>query len=166
MANEWSQLVRVLEEEAEIHGALIASAAEKREMVVRNELAGLDALEVTEERLAGRLRSADREREVISLALAARLGIPADGVKLARLADGAPEPERSRLRQVGRRLRALVVELAETNGEIGELLHHALRHIDSFFRLIADSLTQKPTYAPGPVRSGAAPAASVVDHRA
>ena len=166
MANEWSRLVKVLEEEAELHGALIVSAVEKRDMIVRNELDGLEAIGITEERLAGRLRAADRERERISLALAARLGLDADPVRLGSLSERAPEPARSRLRNIGARLRSLVAELAGTNREIGDLLDQALLHILAFFKLIADTLTQKPTYSAGTARMTAAPAASMLDRKA
>ena len=165
MANEWAKLVRVLEEEAELHGALISCAAEKREYIVRNDLRGLEALEMTEERLAGRLRGADREREQLSLALAARLGLAPGEVKLGALAERAPEPDRSRLRHTGGRLRALVAELGGLNEEVGELLQHALLHIDAFFKLVADSLTQKPTYTPETVRAARTPAASILDQK-
>jgi len=165
MANEWSKLVKVLEEEAELHGALISCAAEKRGFIVGNDLTSLDALEMTEERLAGRLRGADRERERLSAELAARLGLAGEDVKLGILAERAPEPARSRLQQAGTRLRALVAELAALNGEVGELLQHALLHIDSFFKLIADSLTQTPTYTPETVRGARTPAATVLDQK-
>ena len=166
MANEWAKLIKVLEEEAELHGALIASVERKREMIVRNELQELESLEVSEERLAGRLRTADRLREEVSMVLAARLGLPPGEFKLARLAAKAPEPDRSRLQHVGDRLKGLVAELQKVNGELGEVLRHALTHIDAFFKLIADSLTQKPTYTPSSVRKAGTPAASVLDQQA
>ncbi len=165
MANEWKKLIRILEEEAELHGALIASAAEKRRMIVENDIAGVEALGMTEERFTERLRAADKERERISSRLAVDLGMDPSETRLEKLCSRAAEPERSRLRSVGARLRNLVSEFSDINAEITELLVHAMAHVDSFFKLIADSLTQRPTYAPRPATERA-PAASVLDHKA
>lgn len=116
----------------------------KRDLVKRNDTAGLDELALREEAQLRRLAQVEAQRGVLQQLLARELGLPA-GAPLSALIPHAPSALQSPLTERGRQLSALVTQIREAQAELAEMLKIALDFVHYSMDVFAELATAAST---------------------
>jgi len=152
MQNDLNRLAEALRRHTERHETLLALAEEKRDCIIRNDTARIDAILTEEITIVEEVRTIEAERIACAGALGRQLELgetpDLDSILAAIPEAAAPVvPIRQRLRNVLERLR-------ERTRRNEDLLRASLRHIEQFFTVLAQARTTAPTYTRGGGRSG------------
>lgn len=142
------QLLQHLAVEEQLLGQALELAAEHHETLKSGNFAPLKTYQPRQEELAEALRTAADRREAAAILLGRALGLPAEGLTLAKLAARLGEPEADRIAAVRGRLSRLTAKL----GEFQKRNANLIRHLRSFFRSVLSALTKTSDV---PVRYGA-----------
>lgn len=124
-----SRLVKLLEDHAEVYADLLSVARRQRELVVKGDLPGLEALLEVQQALVHRAGNLERQRAEVTGDLARTWGVPVESLSLTVVGErcqGTDWPEVRRLADLRSSLERLVAELHEVNQENARLLRRAL----------------------------------------
>lgn len=161
-----SRLIRVLEAHEEVYADLLSLGRRQREVVVKGDLPGLEALLEVQQALVHRAGQLEGERSELTEALARAWGVPVESLSLSRIQercqDGNPQ-EAARLGDLRGSLERLVSDLHEVNQENARLLRRALALVRHTLDLILPA-EASPAYGAGGYRHRDVPRA--VDRRA
>lgn len=155
-----SELAALLAALSSSQDELLQLLTDKRDLLVRNDVEGLAAIQPREQQLIERLQNC-HERRVQLLAQAAREGLPGDSIRAlsAALPGGANPAMRDRIQQAQARSR-LLQHHSLTNWV---LVQRTLLHLSQMLEIIATGGRPQPTYGKGePVNSSG----SLLDHAA
>lgn len=124
-----AQLIAVLEAHREVYADLLSLGRRQKELVIKGDLAGLEALLEVQQALVHRAGHLEGERCRLTDALARGWGVPVDSLSLTRIQERCQEhgwPEAVRLGELRSALERLVADLQEVNQENERLLKRAL----------------------------------------
>ncbi|MDI6894285.1 MAG: flagellar protein FlgN [Bacillota bacterium] len=124
-----TSLIGVLEAHEEVYGDLLSLGRRQKELVMKGDLPGLEALLEVQQALVHRAGHLEGERSQVTDGLARSWGIPVESLSLTRIQERCQEnswPEAARLGELRTSLERLVVDLHEVNQENERLLKRAL----------------------------------------
>lgn len=127
-----------LDQELKLHQQLIDIASNKRDEIVRGNVAELTKLIEREQvclKLGNRLR---QEREELVQAFAAALGEQPDHLRMAQILERAPEPLRSQLKGKQTDLRSVLLHLREINDRNMVLIRQSLGFVRDLLGMIGN----------------------------
>ena len=131
------ELTDVLTEEYDIYGHLIDAARRKKNCVIKNRLAELNAVSNDENAAASRLSKLDRRRASLARDMATVLNIKDPDLTLMTIADNLKDgSERERLSGLAALIRAKISELRALNNENRALIENALQYIEFSINVI------------------------------
>jgi flagellar biosynthesis/type III secretory pathway chaperone len=147
MNDTWeAEIGALLAELADVQTALLATLSEKRDLLVKGDVAALSAMTEREQQLADRLQACHERRQQL-LSRASDDGLPSDSIR--SLSDRLPPEGRSRVR----------ASIQETAGRTQILQHQCLTnwvlvqrsllHLSQLIEIIATGGRPKPTYGKG-----------------
>lgn len=131
-----SRLIAVLASDAEVYTDLLHLARRKKDLVVKGELAALEALLEVEQALVQRAGQLEGERLELAATLARGWGVPAESITLSCLKERCRPEQVSRLEEAERGLEGVLSELKEVNQENARLLRRALALIKYSLELL------------------------------
>ena len=138
-----SELAALLAALSSSQDELLQLLAEKRELLVRNDVPGLAAIQPREQQLIERLQSC-HDRRLSLLAQAAQEGLPGDSIRAlsAALPGGASRAMRDQIQQAQARAR-LLQHHSLTNWVLAQ---RSLLHVSQLLEIIATGGRMQPTY--------------------
>jgi len=152
LAQNWEQeLSELLALLSSTQGELLSLLGEKRELLVRGDLPGLQAIQPREEAIVARLQLCQLRREEL-LARATDEGLPSDSLHSLTMAlPNQSTPEiRQRMNEAEQRTR-LLRHHSLTNWV---LVQRTLLHLSQMLEIIATGGQPQPTYGKGAVSRG------------
>ncbi|MEW6546891.1 MAG: flagellar protein FlgN [Bacillota bacterium] len=149
-----SRLIGVLKAHEEVYTDLLSLGRRQKELVVKGDLRGLEALLEVQQALVHRAGLLEGERAEVTEAVARTWGVPVESLSLTRIQQRCRDngwQEADRLADLRASLERLVADLHEVNQENARLLKRALALVRHTLDLIL----------PG----GASPGYSAMGHR-
>lgn len=144
LQNHFEQLEQTLGQQVAGLTALKNYLPRKRELVRKNDTAGLDELGLREEAQLRRLAQVEAQRGVLQQLLTRELGLPG-GTPLSVLIPHAPAVLGPPLTERGRQLSTLVAQLREGQAEINEMLRISLDFVHHSMEIFAELATAAST---------------------
>lgn len=161
-----SRLIRVLEAHGEVYGDLLSLGRRQKDLVVKGDLPGLEALLEVQQALVHRAGQLEGERAEVTESLARAWGVPVESLSLTRIEERCRQnewDEAARLADLRASLERLVLDLHEVNEENARLLKRALALVRHTLDLVLPG-TASPGYSASGRRRHSTPRA--VDRRA
>lgn len=151
MAGMVEQLVEILSEQTERYEELLGLAAEKRDIIIKNDVESLQKLNHLENIVVSQNQKLEKKRQELVADMAIVLNEKEDDLTLTRLIelmDGKEEVHA--LTEARDRIKVVIEELSEINAQNGQLVQNALEYIDYTTNLLRSSQGGQPTnYYPG-----------------
>jgi flagellar biosynthesis/type III secretory pathway chaperone len=145
MAGLISDLVNILNEQAEAYEELTIIANRKKEYIIRNEADEIRSVAGRESELIGKSQKLDKKRDLVSNDIAEVLNINAADVQLTLLLDIIKDqPGCAELKQASDRIRIAVEHLKYANENNKMLLENALEYIEYSLNVIRSSTEAVP----------------------
>ena len=154
----------ILTRQIGLHRQMLEVGEQKRESIVKGDIAKLEKAVADEKRLIGEVEDEENRRQAVMPLVKSGLGVDAEVEKLVDVIEKMPEPERTRMMDVRNELRALLDECQLKARHNAELLKTSLDHVEAFLRTLADAAKQDSMYGKDGKRSGGGP--SIIDRNA
>lgn len=132
MASLIENLIIVLKDEYTVYQELLPVAMEKTKIIVKNDLAALQAITGIEQTAVDRIHILEQKREDIMTNIRTVVGKKADGMNLTNLVqllDKQPKEQRE-LSQLRDKLHDMIKRLSEVNHQNGLLIQQSLDMIE------------------------------------
>ena len=147
MAGMISQLIGLLNEQAERYEELLGLSREKKDIIIANDLDGLQKITHLENLVVSQNQKLEKKRIAVLQDIAAVVNRNEEELTLSTLIeimDGQEEKEG--LVSVGDRIRQVMESLSEANLFNASLIHNALDYIEYSMNVIRSSASQTPAY--------------------
>ncbi len=144
MASLISELITVLNKQADLLEDLLALSYEKREVIVNNDLASLQKITSLENIIVSKNNRLDKTRAVVFEDIALVINRKASELTLDTLIELLKEqPEYIELRKTHERMVAVLNELKESNDQNRKLVESSLDYIDFSINIIRGSANER-----------------------
>lgn len=147
MASLLENLHSNLSEQAEVFSSLIKFSIDKKEAIIKNNTADIQAILSTENEYIGKSMRLGKEREKILHDIAFVLNVKKNTVTLSELIELINSPQdKERLISMRKNLVGLLNNLKEINELNENLIKHSLEYIDYSMNVLRSFLNPEPTY--------------------
>jgi flagellar biosynthesis/type III secretory pathway chaperone len=140
------QLIKLLEQESEIHRSMLDVVDREKEAVVRSDLAALQETAIKKKKLISEMAQTGALRQQAVLDLAAALGIPDQDLNLTRISHEVDEPIAGRFMRVQAEFSAVLHRLRTANERNRQIVLHSLALVRESFNLLNDVLAPGKVY--------------------
>ena len=150
MAALITEVLGILNEQAERYGELVGLSEEKREAIVSNDVDALQKINQLEGMLVNQCNRLEKKRLQLTLDVATVLNQRAETLTLTRLIDLMEgQEEQEALIDVQYRIKNTMNELNELNHQNGLLIQNALEYIEFSTNMIRAQMGQGESSFPG-----------------
>lgn len=163
MTDSIANLLQLIGEEIELHGALAEHARRKTLLLAQGNSEAIQDANRTEEALAGRLRELQTCAKSLCAELASRYQIPSSGFSLEKLARRVDESSAQKIRSLISRFRGVAGELKAVNERNRRISEKALHYSRGLVALMGNSAG---AYQPNGLFEQALPAGPAFSTRA
>jgi len=147
MAGMVNSLLEILNEQHSRYSDLLGLSQEKRDVIVANDVEGLQKITHLENILISQNQKLEKKRIEITKDIALVLGANEEELTvstLAELLDG--QNEQNELIELGKKIRQTMGELSEINAYNASLIDNALDYVEFSLNIIRSTAEQDPTY--------------------
>ncbi|MDR0362308.1 MAG: flagellar protein FlgN [Planctomycetota bacterium] len=139
-------LEAILVRQTDLHRAMLETAGEKRESIIKGDLPALEAAVFREKGLVAEIEDEERKRQAVMPMLRRGLGVGDDVEQLAEVAEKFHEPDRTRILSLAGGLKDVIEDVRKITRHNAELLKASLEHVDAFLRTIAEASSPDTNY--------------------
>ena len=151
MAGMTGQLVEILTEQTERYEELLGLANEKRDVIIANDIEGLQKINHLENLVVSQNQKLEKKRIALVADMALVLDQKEEDLTLTKIIELMKDKEEEKhLQEAHDHIKTVLEELREINNLNGELVQNALDYIEFSSNLIRSSTGQQPSsYFPG-----------------
>ncbi len=147
MAGLIQQLLENLSEQIAFYGKLLAFSQEKKTVIIKNDVSGLQRVTSDENVIIGRLQKLDKGRESLMMDMADVLGIDKKTMTLTVLIEKLKsQKEAEPLSELRENLIALTAELKQINDQNKELIDSSIDYINFSMNLLQGTIGGNSSY--------------------
>ena len=150
MAGMISQLIGLLNEQADRYEELLGLSREKKDIIIANDVDGLQKITHLENLVVSQNQKLEKKRIAVLQDIAAVVNRKEEELTLSALvAIMEGQEEKEGLVSVGERIRRVMESLSEANLYNASLIRNALDYIEYSMNVIRSSVSQIPAYYAG-----------------
>jgi flagellar biosynthesis/type III secretory pathway chaperone len=150
MAGMVTQLIEILNEQAERYGELLGLSLEKRDVIIANDVESLQKITHLENLVISQNQKLETKRIAFVKDMALVLDRKADELTLTALVDLLDEgEEKDKLAAARDRIKETIEELGEVNKQNGALINNALEYAEYSLNVLRSSIDKTPAYFTG-----------------
>jgi hypothetical protein len=139
-----SELVHVLEREAELAARLLEMLQEDQQLIVRHDVEGLETSNRAKEELVLGFQALEQTRQALTARLGSELGLASEEVRVSRICP-LLGPEGAALRTAAERLRALIASMGELLAVSRGFVEQSVLGVRTLLGLIQSLRTPEPS---------------------
>lgn len=153
----------ILSEQLSVHEKLLTLSEEKREVLIKGSLPGLEKILKEEHKLIQEAQYLEKDRHAMILQLAENLKVDSSQLTISFLLDVVKDdPINNRINKLKTNLGEVLKELTQVNELNAKLLQQSLEYIQTTMETITDDPDQEIVYS-NPIKSNAKKGKSVFD---